>query len=145
MIKAKHGIGWVLLAWMIVGGGIGASVVPNRQPTEKPPGYAGVPAIFYVRSYQLLEEGIMDTTRRQAIYSYIIANISTPQFEPIRYLPADDVKELRSMLPDLKLSKEVILEFVMSKMAENSKRQSSYTTMWKGKKDSLTRIVTLGK
>lgn len=145
MTPRHHWVGWALIGWVIGAGGLLASVVPERNTIEKSPGYPGVPGIFYVRSYKLLEEGIHDSTRRQAIYSYIIANISTPQFEPIRYLPPDDVKELRAMLPDLKLSKEVILEFVMSKMAENSKRQSSYTTMWKGKKDSLTRVVTLGK
>lgn len=145
MNRMTHWMGWLIAGWVTLGTPLVASVVPERSTMEKTPGYPGVPGIFYVRSYKLLEEGIHESTRRQAIYSYIIANISTPQFEPIRYLPPDDVKALRTMLPDLKLSKEVILEFVMSRMAENSKRQSSYTTMWKGKKDSLTRVVTLGK
>lgn len=137
---------WIGAFSLIIWGAtvMGAVVPPTRPPINKP-GFDGVPSIFYVPSYETLEKGIIESSRRQALYSYILANISTPGFEPIRYLPPDDVKLLRATIPDLKLTKDVVLDFIMTRMSENSKRQSSYVTMWKGKKDSLTRIVTLGK
>lgn len=121
-----------------------AVVPPTRTPTGKP-GFNGIPSIFYVPAYEKLENAIIESSRRQALYSYILANISTPGFEPIRYLPPDDVTLLRATIPDLKLTKDVVLDFIMTRMSENSKRQAAYVAMWKGKKDSLTRMATLGK
>lgn len=101
--------------------------------------------IFYGEPYTVVENSIYDGSRRHAIYSYIIANMTTPGFDSFQYLPPDDQQELRRMIPNKDLSKEVILEYVMTKIADNNRRETALMTMWKNKKDGLQRIVTLGK
>ncbi len=101
--------------------------------------------IFYGEPYTVVENQIYDGSRRHAIYSYIIANMTTPGFDAFQFLPADDQAELRRMIPNKDASKEVVLEYVMTKMADNNRRETALMTMWKNKKDGLQRIVTLGK
>ncbi|NBV41151.1 hypothetical protein EBR96_00045 [bacterium] len=101
--------------------------------------------LFYSEPYSVIESGIYDAGRRHAIYSYIIANMSTPGFDAMKYLPPDDRAKFFAAIPDKKYTKEVLLEFVMARMSENNRKDSALMTLWKNKKDSLSRIVTLGK
>ena len=101
---------------------------------------------FYSDPYFSLMDGIREASRRHAAYSFIISNFSTPGFDYQTYLPPDDRVRLQQIIPeDGDFDKKVITEFVMSAMAENSRRAQLYMTMYKGKKDSLSRIVSLGK
>lgn len=101
--------------------------------------------MFYSEPYYVLEAGIYDRSERHAIYSYIIANLTTPGFDAMKYLPADDRAVLAAMSPESKYTKEILVEFLMTKMAENNRKEMALMTMWKNKKDGLQRIVTLGK
>ncbi len=101
--------------------------------------------MFYSEPYYVVEAGIYEGTQRHSIYSYIIANMTTPGFDPMKYLPASDQAELRAVLPDKQYTREVLVEFLMTKMAENNRKETALMTIWKNKKDGLQRVVTLGK
>lgn len=101
--------------------------------------------VFYSDPYFVVERGIYEASRRHAVYTYIIANLATPGFDPVKMLPADDQAILKSTLPDGKYNRDIIAEFVITRMAENNRKDTAMMTIWKNKKDSLSRIVTLGK
>jgi hypothetical protein len=101
--------------------------------------------VFYSGYYTSVEQGIYEGTRRHALYAYIISNLATPGFDPVRMLPDDDTALLKATLPDGKYNRDVIAEFVITRMAENNRKETALMTLWKNKKDSLSRIVTLGK
>lgn len=101
--------------------------------------------MFYSKPYQTLQDQIYDVARRHAIYSYIISNLTTPGFDFYAYLPPDDQAALSQMLPDDTMTNKVITEFMMTRVAYNGRRYSALMTMWGGKKNSLTKVVTLGK
>lgn len=101
--------------------------------------------LFFTDPYVVVERGIFNASKRHAIYTYIVSNMTTPEFNAVALLPEDDRAILRSVLPDGKYNKDVVLEFVMTRMSENNRKMTALMTLWKGKKDSLTRVVTLGK
>ena len=91
-----------------------------------------------------LEAAIKDTSRRHAIYSYNLANATTPGFEPV--LLDDDQRELFEMVPpDSEYFTKVVVEHMTSKMALNRGRQSGFYAIYKKKLDNYKQIVTLGK
>jgi flagellar basal body rod protein FlgB len=101
---------------------------------------------FYSDYYFSVEEGMRIGSQKQAIYSYIIANASTPGVDLVNLLPADDRIKLKSRLPDdATKQKEVVIEFVLSQMIENNKKLMALTTIWGNKAKSLKNVVTLGK
>jgi len=99
--------------------------------------------IFFNKRYDSLEEAIRYTSKKQALYAYNISNLSTPGFKPV--LTPEDMELLNKLVPNKEYSTEILLEFFMSRMTENSKRYTAYVTLWKGKVDNVKRIVTLGK
>ncbi len=103
----------------------------------------GLDAIFMSKKYASLEEGLRMSAKKQALYAFNIANLSTPGFVPI--LTPEDQSILRDVSPSQEKSKEVLLEFLMSRMAENSKKYNALLALWKLKIDNNKRIVTLGK
>lgn len=91
-----------------------------------------------------LEGAIKDASRRHAIYSYNLANATTPGFKPI--LLDDDQRELFSMVPPgSEYFTNVVVEHMTSKMALNRSRQSGFYALYKKKLDNYKQIVTLGK
>ncbi|NDC82731.1 hypothetical protein EB093_03585 [bacterium] len=115
---------------------IGSSVIALPQSIDR---------LFYSDPYYVVEQQIYERAQRHAIYSFIIANLATPDFDPFKYLPPSDQADLLAMLPDKTYTREVIVEFVMTRMSDNNRTDTALMTMWKNKKDSLQRIVTLGK
>jgi flagellar basal body rod protein FlgB len=107
------------------------------------------PSVFFDQvifddTSKLMEGAILDTGKRQAIYAYNLANASTPGFEPI--LMADDRAALaRIMPPGEDYTSKVIIEHMMAKMSENSRKQSGYMALYKKKFDNWRQVVTLGK
>lgn len=103
--------------------------------------------MFYSLPYKSLEMGVLRTAKKHKIYSGIIANLSTPYYDVVGALPAEDRRELLSIIPntDGNIDRRVIAEYVLSKFAQNSKQYTAMITIWSGKKSSLNRIVTLGK
>jgi flagellar basal body rod protein FlgB len=99
--------------------------------------------MFYNSRYIVLHEGIREASKKQAIYAYNIANLSTPGFKPI--LPPEDQALLNELTAAKGNSQEVMLDFLMARMTENSKRYNAYVTIWKAKLDGVRRIITLGK
>lgn len=100
-------------------------------------------SIFYNPKYGTLQQYIKEASKKQALYAYNIANLSVPGFKPI--LPKEDQAILDELATQKGYSNEVLVEFLMSRMTENSKRYNAYLAMWKGKTDALKRIVSMGK
>ena len=101
--------------------------------------------MFYSEPYKTLEEKIYDSGKRHATYSFIVSNMATPGFDFMAYLPQDDQLFLSQVLPDESYNNQVITEFVMTRIAYNSRRYSALMALWGGKKNILTKVVTLGK
>jgi hypothetical protein len=101
--------------------------------------------MFYSEPYYSVEAGIFERSQRHALYAYIISNMTTPGFDPMKYLPAEDQADLKAIVPDKKFTREILVEFLMTRMSDNNRKDTALMTIWKNKKDSLQRIVTLGK
>ena len=94
-----------------------------------------------------LQNAIEFTSQKHAIYSYNIANATTPGFEPI-LLPEDraELERLFAVAPEDKsyLSK-VIIEHFMAKIAENNKKQQALYVLYKKRVENFRKVVSLGK
>ena len=101
--------------------------------------------VFYSDPYVVVERGIYEASKRHAVYTYIISNLATPGFDPVKILPEEDKAILKATLPDGKYDRDVMAEFVITRMAENNRKDTAMMTLWKNKKDMLSRVVTLGK
>ncbi len=104
---------------------------------------AALESIFYNTKYTSVQEGIRALSKKQALYAYNIANLTVPNFKPV--LPKEDQVMLQELAGKTGYTQEVLLEFYMTRMTENSKRLNAYLTIWKSKNDALKRIVTMGK
>ena len=91
-----------------------------------------------------LEDAMKDSGRRHAIYSYNIANATTPGFKPI--LLPDDEAEFQRILPDEEqFFGRVVVEHMMTKMSQNSKRQAALYALYRKRLDNYRQVATLGK
>ncbi len=91
-----------------------------------------------------LEKAIYKATKKHALFSYNIANITTPGFEPILY--PEDQAELNAIIPNnSELREKVLLEHMSSSMARNRNLQASYLTIYKKRFDTYRQIGTMGK
>ena len=104
-----------------------------------------VERMFYSEYYIPVKEGIRELTKKHAIYTYVLANLSSPDIDLIALLPVEDRQEIQAILPNADDQSRVIIEFVMSKMTYNSKKLSVLTSIWGNKAKSLKNIVSLGK
>lgn len=112
--------------------------------------YAGLimdPVILSDDTSQKLENAIKYTSQKQAIYSYNIANATTPGFEVI--LPLEDQQEILNLIDvdnnDQEYLKKVMIEHIMAKIAENNKRQQALYTLYKKRFENMRTVVKLGK
>ena len=104
--------------------------------------------LFFSRFYDSLQIGIVVGAEKHAIYTYILANASTPGLDLVQLLPPKDKIKLMALLPpgaDVATRKSVVMEFVLTQMSYNQRRMAMLTTIWGNKGKSLTKIVTLGK
>ncbi|MAQ63809.1 hypothetical protein CL647_02535 [bacterium] len=93
---------------------------------------------------QKLEKAIYKATKKHALFSYNIANITTPGFEPVLY--PEDQEELNQIIPNnSELRKKVLLEHMSASMAKNRNLQASYLTLYKKRFDTYRQIATMGK
>ena len=100
--------------------------------------------LFFDSSTSQLEKEIYKTTKKHALYSFNIANITTPGFDPILY-PEDQMK-LDKMVPkDSEYFKKALLEHLSASMAHNKNVQASYLSIYKKKFDTYRQIATMGK
>jgi len=100
--------------------------------------------ILFDESATQLEDAILDASRRHALYSYNLANATTPGFKPILF--EDDRRQLYTMVPeDSEYFTKVIIEHITSKMAMNRGRQSAFYALYRKKFDNWRQVVSLGK
>lgn len=91
-----------------------------------------------------LEEAIYKATKKHTLYSYNLANITTPGFEPLLY--PEDRRELEQIMPvGGTYSEKVLLEHMTSMMARNRNLHASYLTLYKKRFDTYRQIATMGK
>lgn len=91
-----------------------------------------------------LEKAIFESSSKHAIYSYNIANASTPGFSPILF--PDDQAELNQFFPDNeRYFSKVVIEHIMTKMTENKVRYTALYALYKKKLDNWRQVATLGK
>lgn len=91
-----------------------------------------------------LEEAIFETAQRHSIYSYNLANATTPGFEPILF--EDDQTQLLKMVPkNSEYFSKIIVEHMSSRMAVNRTRQQAYYALYKKMFDNYKQVATLGK
>ena len=99
---------------------------------------------LYDQSNEKLREAILVSIRKHALYSYNIANATTPGFKPILF--PEDEQELSQIIPEGQpYSDKVVIEHLSAKLAENSRRHAAYYALYKKKIDNLRQVVTLGK
>ena len=99
--------------------------------------------MLFDKSMSNLEEAIYFTNKKHALYSFNIANISTPGFEPILY--PEDQRELQQMSPDSQYSGKVLLEHMSTSLARNRNYNSAYISIYKKRLDTYRQIATMGK
>ena len=105
---------------------------------------ADMDSMQFEKSVADLEKCIVKTGKKHALYSYNIANISTPGFEPILY--PEDKKELYKMVPqDSEFFKKALLEHMTTAMARNRLSHSMCLALYKKKFDIYRQVATLGK
>ncbi len=92
---------------------------------------------------QGLADLIIDLDRRQAIYSYIIANASTPEIDLVALLPPDDRAAFLSRVPEDADKNSLVLEFVMAKMS--TRHQSAGIGFLKKKMEILRQVISKGQ
>ncbi|RAP28745.1 hypothetical protein DID76_04445 [Candidatus Marinamargulisbacteria bacterium SCGC AG-414-C22] len=91
-----------------------------------------------------IEKEIKHSVQKQAIYSYNIANISTPGFEPILF--PEDKEELGLIVPeDSEYFRKVLLEHMTTNMARNRNKHNAYLLLYKKKFEIYRQVATLGK
>ncbi|RAP28740.1 hypothetical protein DID78_04705 [Candidatus Marinamargulisbacteria bacterium SCGC AG-343-D04] len=101
-------------------------------------------SILYDNSVQALEEAVKKAGRKHALYSYNIANATTPDFEPILY--PEDQAELESMAPmDREYFQKVLIEHMSTSLARNRNFHAAYLSLYKKKFEIYRQVATLGK
>ena len=94
-----------------------------------------------------LERAINYSGKKQALYSYNIANSTTQGFIPL-LLPEDraELERLFDVDPEnQEYLNKVMIEHFMAKIAENNKRQQALYTLYKKRVENMRKVVTLGK
>ena len=94
-------------------------------------------------SMDQLEDAMKYATRKHTVYSFNIANITTPGFEPILF--PEDQQELNRMAQNDEYSDKVILEHMTTGMAKNRNLHSGYMAIYKKRFDTYRQIATMGK
>ena len=100
--------------------------------------------MLFPSSVRSLEDALHETSRRQAIYSYNLANATTPGFQPILF--DDDQQELLQMIPEnSEYFSKIVVEHMSSKMAINRSRQAAYQALYKKMFENYRQVATMGK
>ena len=92
-----------------------------------------------------LSEAVMESSQRHAIYAYIIANSTTPDIDLFGLLPPDDLERINRTLPESEDRMKILVEYTMSRIGENIKRQQAYTALTKKKFDILNKVISKGQ
>tara|TARA_B100001248_G_C27156801_1_gene351601 strand:- start:200 stop:592 length:393 start_codon:yes stop_codon:yes gene_type:complete len=91
-----------------------------------------------------LEEEIKRVVRKHALYSYNIANVTTPGFSPLLY-PEDQI-ELDKIVPENEeMFKKVLLEHMTTNMARNRNKHNAYLLIYKKRFEVYRQVASLGK
>jgi flagellar basal body rod protein FlgB len=99
--------------------------------------------LFFTEKDLILQDEIRRSSKKHALYAYNIANVNVPGFKPV--LMPEDQKVLAELIKEKGYKQEIILEFLMARMAENAKRYNAYIAILKNSVEQLRRVVSLGK
>jgi hypothetical protein len=139
-IKSKIAICFLFTVFIVV------SPVCAQISGQSPRIYSIFDSMLFDSSMGELEKAIKESSRRHAIYSFNVANATTPEFRPI-LLPGDQAEMLRIAPPGVAKTyfNKVLLEHQTSKLAMNRSRQVAFYALYKKKIDNYRQIVSLGK
>tara|TARA_B100001113_G_C21034584_1_gene589528 strand:- start:668 stop:1093 length:426 start_codon:yes stop_codon:yes gene_type:complete len=132
----------ILLLFLMINnlcfGQISVGSKQNTQPVLE--------SMLFDSSMNALEVAIKDSSRRHAIYSYNIANATTPEFRPL-LLPEDQSEIYKIAPPGVAKTyfNKVLLEHQTAKLAKNRSRQSAYYALIRKKADNYRQVLSLGK
>lgn len=91
-----------------------------------------------------LEEEIRKAVKKHALYSYNIANVSTPGFSPLLY--PEDQLELQQIVPENdEMFQKVLLEHMATNMARNRNKHNAYLLIYKKRFEIYRQVASLGK
>jgi len=91
-----------------------------------------------------LENEIRRVVRKHALYSYNIANATTPGFSPLLY-PEDQI-ELEQIVPENdEMFQRVLLEHMTTNMARNRNKHNAYLLIYKKRFEVYRQVASLGK
>ena len=91
-----------------------------------------------------LENEIRRVVRKHALYSYNIANVTTPGFSPLLY-PEDQI-ELEQIVPENdEMFQRVLLEHMTTNMARNRNKHNAYLLIYKKRFEVYRQVASLGK
>ncbi|MGE4169400.1 MAG: flagellar basal body protein [Candidatus Margulisiibacteriota bacterium] len=90
-----------------------------------------------------LATAINGAAEKQSMFSYNIANASTPGFRPV--LSPEDSLEFRNLVPANHQDSDIMIEYFMAKLTENRSHQSAYIKLFTTKMGILRQVATLGK
>lgn len=104
-------------------------------------------SILFDSSVVSLEFEIKESSRCHAIYSYNIANASTPDFQPL-YCSAEEAVFISQIAPPgvtKDYFNKVLMEYQTTNLSKNRSRQSALYALYRKKIDNYRQIVSLGK
>ena len=115
------------------------------RPTDTNNKGTWVDRLFDDHTMVKLERAIKKTAQKQMLYSYNIANASTPKFKPV--LLEEDVAQLQGIMvqSDDQLLSQVFIEHMMAKMGENNKKQQALYAIFKKQTENMRKIASGGK
>ena len=100
--------------------------------------------IFFDSSVSSLEQSIKYAARKQAVYSYNIANATTVGFEPILF-PEDQLEILQLTGGNAEYFSKVLIEHMATNMARNRSKYTAYHALYKKKFEIYRNIASGGK
>jgi len=100
--------------------------------------------IFMSNSDAVLEQAIYKASLKHAIYSYNVANSTTPGFKPILF-PEDQLELSQMVLENQDHFEKVVLEHMTASMARNRNLYSGYLALYKKKFEIYKQVATMGK
>jgi hypothetical protein len=91
-----------------------------------------------------LENAIYKASLKHALYSYNIANATTPGFKPILF-PEDELELSQMVLNNEDHFEKVVLEHMTASMGRNKNLHSGYLALYKKRFEIYKTVVTAGK
>ena len=99
--------------------------------------------ILFDQTTRQLSQSIKEASHKQAVYSYNIANMMTPGFEPVLF--EEDYERLADVLPGNAPNSEIMMEHFVARLTENRSKHSGYVKLMNMKLGMMRQAASGGK